>query len=173
MSLVDGFDAWAASAGVQGAVRDQYMMGETLLVAPMFAGQASRKVVLPPGEWFDFYSGDPVGGGRTIEVAPGLERIPLFVRDGGIIPLIPARRHAPAAGEILPLEIRHYGRSGGRFELYDDDGTTFGFERGEYSWTPLTMSRDAAGHLRGSMAVPPRGKPFGYAKDPVWRVMTK
>ena len=173
MSLIEGFDAWAASAGVPGALRDQYLMGDSLLVAPMFAGQAVRKVVLPPGDWFDFYSGDPVGGGQTIEVAPGLDRIPLFVRDGGIIPLVPFRRHAPAAGETLPLEVRHYGRASGRFDLYDDDGTTFGFERGRRSWTALIVDRDAAGNLRASMAAPAPGKPFGYARDAAWRFMTR
>jgi len=86
----------------------------------------------------------------------------LFVRDGGIIPLL--------AGDSGNLEVRHYGEAGGTFELYDDDGVTFGYERGDFSWTALTVDRAAAGKLRGAVRRPPRGKPFGY-RSIQWRMM--
>lgn len=63
-------------------IKDQYMAGEYLLVAPMFTGQTSRKVVLPKGKWYDFYTGKLVGEGEVITVTPGLEKIPVFVKDG-------------------------------------------------------------------------------------------
>ena len=154
MALVEGF--------VGRDVKDQFMVGDELLVAPMFAGDTTRRVILPPGRWYDFYTGALAGSGETITVKPGLDRIPLFVRDGGIIPLL--------AGDSASLEVRHYGEAAGRFELYDDDGTTFGYERGDFSWTALTIERDAAGKLRGAVRRPPRGKPFGY-RTIQWKMM--
>jgi alpha-D-xyloside xylohydrolase len=119
-------------------IKDQYMFGDNLLVAPLFAGQESRKVILPAGKWYDFYTGELAGENEIIEVTPGLSKIPLFVKDGGIIPVIPARLHAPARGEKIPLEVRVYGKSKGSFVLYDDDGETFNYEKGEYSLTELS-----------------------------------
>jgi alpha-D-xyloside xylohydrolase len=137
-------------------VKDQYMMGDSLLVAPMFAGETERQVVLPPGGWCDFHSGEMVEGGRVITVAPGLDRIPLFVRDGGIIPML------AEGGE--GLEVRHYGRADGRFMLYDDDGETFAYERGEYNLTELSAPPGAARPVKQD-AAPTYG-------EILWRFMT-
>jgi len=126
--------------------KDQYLFGDNILVAPMFTGQKSRKVMLPPGKWYNFYTGELAGENEIIEVTPGLSKIPLFVRDGGIIPLIPACLHVPRSNETVPLEIRHYGKSDGSFILYDDDGETFDYETGEYSLTELTVT-----NLNGKM----------------------
>jgi len=95
MNLVDGFPT-----GMKEDVKDQFMLGDNLLVAPMFAGDKKRKVVLPRGKWYDFYSGRLAGDGGVIEIEPGLDRIPLYVRDGGIIPMIPrcCTRRGKASG---------------------------------------------------------------------------
>lgn len=153
-------------------IRDQYMAGDYLLVAPMFAGQSSREVVLPAGRWYDFYTGAYVGGGEVITVTPGLERIPLFVRDGGIIPMLAdTRRQVPDPGERVALEVRHYGEAAGLYRLYDDDGTTFRHEEGEFSWTTLEVRRDARGRPSGRVSRPARGRPFSYGEIR-WRFMT-
>ena len=152
-------------------VKDQYMFGDDLLIAPMFAGQETRPVILPGGPWYDFYTGEYAGENEVIEVSPGLERIPLFVRDGGIIPLIPARLHMPETGEVLPLEIRHYGTSEGEFLLYDDDGETYDYQDGEYSWTRLQVSRTPDGQFRGEVNRLD-DRIFQY-RDPRWVFMTE
>jgi alpha-D-xyloside xylohydrolase len=153
-------------------VRDQFMLGDALLVAPMFAGDTARTVVLPSGRWYDFYTGAFAGAGEVITVKPGLDHIPVFVRDGAIVPLLAGEwLHVPAAGEPADLELRHYGTEPGTFRLYDDDGTTFAYERGEFSWTPLVVSRSADGTLRGETPAPPPGKPFAY-RTLTWRMMT-
>ena len=54
----------------------------------MFSGQKTRKVVLPKGKWFDFYTGELVGEGEIITASHGLDKIPLYVKDGGIIPMM-------------------------------------------------------------------------------------
>ncbi|MCY1721081.1 DUF5110 domain-containing protein [Prolixibacteraceae bacterium Z1-6] len=118
---------------VKKEVKDQYMMGDFLLVAPLFNGDEGRQVILPKGNWYDFYTGKFVGNGEIIQVEKGFERIPLFVKDGGIIPMMPAIRQTSDWKEDTPLEIRVYGEANGSFVLYDDDGATFDFEKGEYT----------------------------------------
>jgi alpha-D-xyloside xylohydrolase len=185
MNLVEGF---GFAAGVEkgrvdaannpyavdkiAEIKDQYMTGDYLLVAPMFTGETKRNVYLPEGKWYDFYTGQFAGEHQVIEITPGLDRIPLFVKDGGIIPMIPAQRQAPGNGQSLPLEIRHYGKAEGRFVLYDDDGTTFNYERGEFSKTLLTESRNKKGRLQGNQPKPVNGKTWHYQPVVTWRFMT-
>ncbi len=153
-------------------IRDQYMAGEYLLVAPMFVGETSRKVVLPEGNWYDFYTGDYVGNGETITVSPGLERIPVFVKDGGIIPMMEAVLHAPRSGQKVNLEIRHYGKSDGACRLYDDDGETYDYEKGVCSWRNIKVKRQKNGKLKGSISKSESGKPDSVNKV-TWVFMTE
>ena len=112
-------------------VSDEYMFGPNLLVAPLVAGETKRKVILPKGKWFDFYTGKLVGDGGAIIATAPLNQIPLFVKDGGIIPLMPAVNHIQLTSkQPITLEIRHYGEKEGSYRLYDDDGETFDFEHG-------------------------------------------
>lgn len=180
MNLIDGFAYVPQVSGgkldatlnpyeakTRSELKDQYMMGDNMIVAPFFAGDSSRKVYLPKGKWYDFYTGELAGEDGVITVKSRLDRIPLFVRDGGLIPMIPPRRQAPLPGETLPLEVRVYGSAPGSFELYDDDGNTFDFERGQFSRVTLK----AAGG-KGSMDKPKPGKPFGYTPKVKWTFMT-
>lgn len=152
-------------------IRDQYMLGDYLLVAPMFAGESTRSVVLPEGDWYDFYSGDWVGNGSVLQITPGLSRIPLYVKEGGIIPMIPPVLHTPKKGEILPLTIRHYGKAESAATLYDDDGESFDYEKGQYAVAALKVKKNKKGKLEGSVTVP-KGKAFSYDKF-TWLFMTK
>ena len=152
-------------------IKDQYMAGEYLLVAPMFVGQKERTVVLPQGNWYDFYTGKYVGNGERITVSPGLERIPVFVKDGAVIPFMEAMLHAPKAGQKVNLEIRHYGKADGAYRLYDDDGETFDYEKGAYSWRNIKVTRDKKGRLKGSISKAEKGKPDNIASVS-WKFMT-
>ena len=153
-------------------IKDQYMAGEYLLIAPLFAGQTQRKVVLPKGNWYDFYTGKYVGNGETITVSPSLDRIPVFVKDGAIIPLMEPLLHAPTAGQKMNLEIRHYGKADGFYRFYDDDGETYDYERGEYTWRDIRVTRDRKGRLKGSISKAERGKPDNIGTVN-WRFMTQ
>lgn len=188
MNLEPGFNAEAggAAAGLSDAnleenpyleavareIKDQYMAGEYLLVAPLFAGQTERTVVLPRGDWYDFYTGRYVGNGEKITVRPGLDRIPVYVKDGAILPFMEARLHAPKAGEKVNLEIRHYGKADGAYRLYDDDGETFDYEKGAYAWRDIRVTRDKKGRLRGTISKAEKGKPNSIA-GVRWRFMTE
>ncbi|MBD8347576.1 TIM-barrel domain-containing protein [Dysgonomonas sp. HGC4] len=145
-------------------VKDQYMSGEYLLVAPLFTGQSTRKVLLPQGNWYDFYTGELAGNGQEITVTPGLDRIPVYVKDGGIIPMMETRLHAPAAGEKVNMEIRHYGTKESSYNLYDDDGVSFDYEKGAYSWRKIEIKKDKKGLLVGTVSNAVKGKPDNISK---------
>jgi alpha-D-xyloside xylohydrolase len=145
-------------------LKDQYMFGDSLLVAPIPPGVKTRKVLLPAGKWYDFHTGKFAGANETIEVTPSLASMPVFVRDGALIPMIEPRLRAPAAGEIVALEVRHYGEAPGRLSLYDDDGETFDFEKGDFSWTGLTSAKDATGKWVGTVTPDAKGKKWSYGK---------
>jgi alpha-D-xyloside xylohydrolase len=153
-------------------VKDQYLVGDALLVAPIAPGAKTRKVVLPAGKWFDFYSGKFVGENQTVEVTPPWSQTPIFVRDGGLVPLIGERQWAPGRDEILPLEVRHYGLKPGSLALYDDDGETFDYENGACSWTQLRVVRDERGAWKGTVAPVQNGKPWHYS-EVRWVFMTR
>lgn len=159
------------AVAVNKEIKDQYMAGEYLLVAPMFTGQTSRKVVLPKGKWYDFYTGQLVGEGEVITVTPGLDKIPVFVKDGGIIPMMPVMLHAPQPNQKVDLEIRHYGQKNAQYKLYDDDGETFDYEKGQFSWRTLTAERQTNGEWKGTISNPENGKP-NTVGNVTWKFMT-
>jgi alpha-D-xyloside xylohydrolase len=102
-------------------IDDQWIVGAGLLVAPVVAGQTNRSVYLPHGAWYDFWTGARYEGGRRIDVSPPLERIPLYVRSGTLLPLAHVTLHTDDArsGE---LTVRAYGASDAALTLYEDDG---------------------------------------------------
>lgn len=153
-------------------IKDQYMAGEYLLVAPVFAGQTTREVVLPKGNWYDFYTGQYAGNGEVIKVTPGLEKIPVYVKDGAIIPMMKPVLQAPKAGEKYDLEIRHYGTLPGTYKLYDDDGETFDYEKGVYSWREIKVAANKKGKLTGSISKAVKGKPDNIGVV-TWKFMTQ
>ncbi|MES2279288.1 MAG: TIM-barrel domain-containing protein [Bacteroidota bacterium] len=140
-------------------VKDQYMAGEYLLVAPMFTGQTTRKVILPKGKWYDFYTGQYAGNGEVITVTPGLDKIPVYVKDGGVIPMMPAMLHAPRNGQKVDIEVRYYGEKPGSYMLYDDDGETFNYEKGDYTFREIKVSKSG-----GTISPAVKGKPDNVGK---------
>ncbi len=175
MVLENGFDAKESVSGseldgetnpyeelIKMEVTDQYMMGPFILVAPVFTGETERKVVLPKGNWYDFYTGALVGNGETIIIKTNLEQIPLFAKDGAIIPMM-----SPGKS----LEVRHYGTKGNTYSLYNDDGETFDYEKGEYTITELKVIKGKNGKLSGSYKSSNSTK-FEYDKIS-WNWMTK
>jgi alpha-D-xyloside xylohydrolase len=153
-------------------VKDQYMAGDNLLVAPLFTGETSRKVILPKGKWYDFYTGKYVGDGEVITISPGLSIIPVFVKDGAIVPMMQSRLHAPKSNEKVDLEIRHYGEKNGSYNLYDDDGESFDYENGAFSWREIKVIKDSSGKMKGSLSDATKGKPNTIG-NVTWKFMTK
>jgi len=136
MCIVDG-----------GEETDQYLLGDDILASPMFVGAKSRKVRLPKGDWYDYETGARAGGNETIEISPALDKIPLFVRAGALIPTIAPQMRAGRLAKDTKLIVRHYGAAAGKALLYDDDGETFDYEKGKFAWYELT----SPGGVTGSM----------------------
>ena len=83
------------------------------------------------------------------------------------------RSTPPHPDEILPLEIRYYGTAQtSEYRLYDDDGLTFDHEKGEYTWTTLTVKKGADGKYTGTVTPDKNGKQWRY-KNVTWVFMTK
>ena len=139
-------------------IKDEYLAGDALLVAPLFVGETEREVVLPPGKWYDFYTGQLVGESEKITVKPGLDKIPVFVKDGGMIPMYEPMTSIPE-GQV-PVIVRHYGSKASTFELYDDDGQTYDYEKGAFTW--ISLSADPASKT-GKAIVPEGGKVWSFS----------
>jgi alpha-D-xyloside xylohydrolase len=152
---------------VKREIKDQYMMGKFMLVAPMFKGQKQRTVVLPKGNWYDFYTGEYVGNGEKIVAKHGLDKIPLYVKDGGIIPMMKAIRQTKELTTNMPLTARIYGKKAGEFELYDDDGKSFDYQSGKYSVKKLSV-KDG----KTSVADVHKSNVWSYGNI-TWKCMTK
>jgi alpha-glucosidase len=123
-------------------LRDQYLWGREILVAPVVTPDtASRKVYLPEGVWYEFATNRQVRGGRVVTAAAPLETLPLYVRAGAIIPLAPERSSTGGAWEELTLAV--YPEDGpSTFTLYEDDGESLAFERGQFTETTFTWDGD-------------------------------
>jgi len=105
--------------------------------------QFTRKAYLPAGQWFDFWTGESVSGGKTVDAAAPIERLPLFVKAGTILPMGPAVQYAGEQPDA-PLELRVYRGADGTFTLYDDAGDGYGYEKGEHATIPLSWDDKAA-----------------------------
>ena len=141
-------------------IDDQFMLGPALLVCPVTHpihhgpgstpikdAAVSRPVYLPRGcDWYDFWTGERHMGGQWIQAAAPLERIPLFVRSGAILPLGPEVAHMDEDPHG-PLEVRIYPGSDGSFDLYEDDGDGYAYEQGKFAITTLAWE-DATSTLR-------------------------
>ncbi|MNI40234.1 Alpha-xylosidase [compost metagenome] len=131
---------------------DQFMVGDALLVAPLVEGEFEREVLLPPGIWYGLENGERYEGCQVIRVQAGLERIPLFVRSGSILPLMPALSHVPSAGTRVALEFVHFGEEPAEASLYDDDGETFNYEAGQYGWWQASVTVEQDGTYSGKLS---------------------
>jgi alpha-D-xyloside xylohydrolase len=109
-------------------VSDEFLFGDSFLISPVTEPHATtRAVVLPAADnWIDFWTGKTYHGGQTITVDAPLDRIPILVRAGSVVPLGPVVQSASEHQD--PLDIRIYGGKDASFELYDDSGDGYGYE---------------------------------------------
>ncbi|MCJ8012080.1 glycoside hydrolase family 31 protein [Paenibacillus sp. KQZ6P-2] len=147
----EDFDTVEGAYGKQSAREwdDQFCIGRDLLVAPLFAGESGRDVLLPDGAWYEAETGVRHEGGRIVHVDYPLERMPLFVREGAMIPMMPAMDHVPAGESEIPVEMIHFGTKPSESVLYDDDGFSFDFEHNGGSWRRIVVAQAAGGSFSG------------------------
>ena len=141
------------------ACGDEYLWGPSLLVAPVVeSGATSRQVYLPKGGWFDYWTAERMDGGREITRKVDLDTTPLFVRAGSILPLGPMKQYVEEKSD-QPLSISIFPGADGSFLLYEDDGRSFDYRRGEWMGIQFRW-KDAARILtidlaEGSRMLPP------------------
>jgi alpha-glucosidase len=125
---------------------DQYLLGSDLLVAPVVeAGVTARQVYLPKGDWYDWHTGEAVGGARFLTAATPMDRIPIYARGGAVIPMWP-QAPASTAGhhpEAIELHLFVPATDGThRSLLQEDDGLTFAAHDGARYRTTFELTRD-------------------------------
>jgi alpha-glucosidase (family GH31 glycosyl hydrolase) len=119
---------------------DEYLWGRDILIAPVTdKGATSRSLYLPRGSWYDLWTDEKIDGGREIQRGVDLATMPLYVRAGAILPFGPVKQNTTEKIEA-PLELRVYPGADGTFTLYEDDGRTFDYRKGE--WMGIAMAWD-------------------------------
>lgn len=125
-------------------IDDEYLFGRDLLVAPVTVFKArTRQVYLPAGaDWYDVATGTFHRGGRTIVAEAPYERMPLFARAGAILPTGPAVQYARQQPDG-PLVLHVFTGRDGSFSLYEDDGVSPGYAKGQYARIPIRWDEKA------------------------------
>ena len=127
-------------------LRDEYMFGPAFLVAPVSEqGATQRSVYLPAGsDWYNYWTNERVRGGQTLEVKAPIDTLPLFVRAGSIVPFGEPVLSTKQLQKLAKLRV--YPGANAEFTLYEDDGTTYAYEKGASHVTRLLWD-DRAGRL--------------------------
>ncbi len=161
-------------------VEDEYLFGPFMLIAPVYRPMyylpgseetkethKSREVYLPKGcGWYDFFSGSYYEGGQTVCAEAPIDRIPVFVREGAVIPFSDEISYADEKGGLADT-VKVYEGCDGKFMLYYDEGDGYGFEKGDYGYLELTYSE--SGHLFSLK----RTGSYPEGKDPVVEYVKK
>ena len=154
------------------ATKYQYMYGPSMLVAPIYqptqadaqGNDIRNGIYLPEGQWIDYFTGDVYEGGRILNNfdAP-IWKLPLFVKAGAIVPMNRPNNniHEVNTAERI-FDIWPAGHS--EFTLYDDDGNTEAYLRGEHATTKVTSELDAKGNLAITIC-PTEGNYDGMVKE--------
>jgi len=153
-------------------IDDQFMFGDSILVAPyLFEHESFRKVYLPAGtDWRDYWTGDLYKGGQTVisrvVAVDGVERPALYVRNQSLVPMA---RSVPfvADSTVFEVECRVYGDNPAAFTLFEDDGVSYDFENGIENRVTLSFADGGkvkatrAGNYKGQRyRISDRVKPF-------------
>ncbi len=119
------------------SIDDQFMFGPFIMVSPITTPSTfEREVYLPHGIWYDFWSGNNMVGGRRIVAVAPLDKIPLHIKAGAILPLAPISIEN-SSGYVNEIELRIYRGDNSEFTLYIDDGESYEYEKGFYALIPI------------------------------------
>src|SRR5581483_734610 len=123
----------------------EYCLGDAMLVAPVFDASGNRAVYLPPGEWIGFFDGKHYKSG-TFTAHYAADDMPVFVRDGAIVPEQPAMDWSDQE-PLDRLIVNVYGPGSGEFTLYEDDGESLDYEK-HHALTPISNIANRDGSHR-------------------------
>jgi alpha-glucosidase (family GH31 glycosyl hydrolase) len=143
------------------SVPHQYYFGSNMIVAPVYEtmkgnSATTQTVWLPEGNWYDFTTHELITGGKDYTTTYSLNQIPVFIKDGSIIPTQTAKMRV--TGSILDtLILTVYAENAAAFDLYEDEGTTEGYKRNEFSFTHFVYAKNSTG---ATFTIQPDGKQF-------------
>jgi len=134
-------------------IDDQFMFGQSMMICPvtepMYYEKGSKqienslktkKVYLPKGTgWYDFWSNQYYEGGQTIEADAMIDKIPIFIKAGSILPMTQVMQYVDEIPDA-PIEVRIYPGADAEFEIYEDEGNSYRYENEEYAITKLSWS---------------------------------
>jgi alpha-D-xyloside xylohydrolase len=124
-------------------IGDQFLFGPAILVNPVTEpGATTRHLYLPNTKWYDFWTGSAIEGGRALDAPTTIDRMPLYVRAGAILPLGPDTEYT-AEKSADPIELRVYRGANGAFTLYEDENDTYNYEKGAYATIPFSWDDTA------------------------------
>jgi alpha-glucosidase len=118
---------------------DQWLMGDGLMAAPIVSQSNQRSIYLPSGDWYKFDTNTRLNGGQTITTTAALDQIPLYVREGTILPLGPVIQHTDQLPGG-PLELQVYPGQNATFKMVEDDGQSTGYLQGMIRQTTFTWN---------------------------------
>ncbi|MFT4106617.1 MAG: glycoside hydrolase family 31 protein [Lacrimispora sp.] len=126
-------------------IDDQYLFGDSMMVCPLTIEDGTNRTVwLPKGTWHNFFSGEIFEGGREYQISAELEEIPVFVKNGALIPLAePVECVSPDT--IFWIRVKSFGKGEQCFTLYEDDFESLDAENGAYN--QVLISRDQEGGI--------------------------
>jgi alpha-D-xyloside xylohydrolase len=148
-------------------IGDEYMFGPSFLISPIYEYKARRRDVYFPNKsgWFNLYTGEYFAGGQKVNVDAPYERMPLFVREGSIIPVGPEIEYTQQK-EDAPLDIYVYTGNDASFKLYEDEDTNYNYENGKFSVIEFDYSEEV-----NTLTIKARVGEFdGMIKDRVFRI---
>jgi alpha-glucosidase (family GH31 glycosyl hydrolase) len=119
-----------------------YLWGDAFLVSPVVqSGQTTKSVYLPKGKWIDFWSDKIFTGGQTVSVDAPLEKLPLFVKAGSIVPMMQVMNYSDEHPvDTLTLATYPSPDSAAQFTLYEDDGKTLAYQSGNFATTEFSAN---------------------------------
>ena len=119
-------------------IDDQYMIGNCIMAAPLYGNGNKRKVYFPEGIWYDFNTNKMYKGGQDYEIETSLHELPIYVKSGSIIPIAKPVQSL-SENTVFDITCNVYGSNAQDFTLFEDDGITYNFEKGDFNQIVLSI----------------------------------
>ena len=131
-------------------IDDQYFFGKDMVVCPITMAQmGEREGYLPEGKWYDLFSGEEIVGGKWFHIKADVEKIPVYVRDGAVVPFAEPVQ-CVREDTVFYIHVRHYGKKPGSFVLYEDDFTSYDYEENGFRKVQISVDETGKKSLSGT-----------------------
>ena len=121
-------------------ISDQYMIGNGMMAAPLYENKKSRKVYFPEGVWYNFNTNEKYEGNREYEITTELNQLPLYVRQGTLLPLAEPVPYINTQ-TVFNLNCKIYGTPTATCQLFEDDGVSYDFQKGQFNQVTLNAAK--------------------------------